>query len=128
LIVTSIVATGAGLRVAAFFIEGRAGITTVAAVLAVAAPVVIFLGLLHALYCYLVRGVRALDAWLLITSSGIAMISVIAALSGVGLAQCLVVLMLAPTVTVIGYEVLGYRHEVEALPDQMPEAADADGS
>jgi hypothetical protein len=38
------------------------------------------------------------------------MISVIAALSGVSMAQCLVVLMLAPAVTVIGYEVLGYRH------------------
>ena len=109
LIVTSIVATGAGLHVAAYFIEGRARITTVAAVLAVAVPVVIFLGLLHALYWYLVRSFRAFDAWLLITSSGIAMISVIAALFGVGMAECLVVLMLAPTVTVIGYEVLGYR-------------------
>src|SRR5882762_5519021 len=38
LIVTSIVATGAGLRVAAEFIEGRATITAVAAVLAVAVP------------------------------------------------------------------------------------------
>jgi hypothetical protein len=58
----------------------------------------------------LVRSVRALDPWLLITSSGIVMISVIAALSGVSMAECLVVLMLAPAVTVIGYEVLGYRH------------------
>ena len=63
----------------------------------------------------LVRRVRALDAWLPITSSGIVMISVIAALSGVSMAECLVVLMLAPAVTVIGYELLGYRHEVEAL-------------
>src|SRR5258708_14542723 len=39
LIVTSIVATGAGLRVAAYFIEGRAGITALAAGLAVAVPV-----------------------------------------------------------------------------------------
>jgi len=117
LIVTSIVATGAGLHVAAYFIEDRARITTVAAVLTVAVPVVTFLGLLHALYCYLVRSFRALDAWLLITSSGIVMISMIAALSGVSMAECLVVLMLALAVTVIGYEVLGYRHEVEALSD-----------
>jgi hypothetical protein len=53
-----------------------------------------------------------LDAWLLITSSGIVMISVIAALSGVSMAECLVVLMIAPAVTVIGYEVPGYRHGV----------------
>ena len=44
LIVTSIVATGAGLRVAAYFIEGRARIAAVAAVLSVAVPVGVFLG------------------------------------------------------------------------------------
>jgi presenilin-like A22 family membrane protease len=127
LIVTSIVATGAGLRVAAHVIEGGARITTVAAVFAVAVPVVIFLGLLHALYGYLVRRFRALDAWLLITSTGIAMISVIAALFGISLAECLVVLMLAPAVTVIGYEVLRYRHQVKALSDcRAQEVASSD--
>ena len=55
LIVPSIVATGAGLRVAADFIEGRATITAVAAVLAVAVPVGVFLGLMYALSHYLVR-------------------------------------------------------------------------
>src|SRR6202030_1804455 len=55
LIVTCIVATGAGLRVAAFFIEGRAAITAVAVVLAVAVPVGVFLGLMYALSYYLVR-------------------------------------------------------------------------
>ena len=117
LIVTSIVATGAGLRVAAYVIAGTARITPVAAVLGVAVPVVIFLGLLHALYHYLVRRFRALDASLLITSSGIAMISVIAALTGVGMAWCLVLVAAAPTVTVIGYEKLGYRNEGKARSD-----------
>jgi hypothetical protein len=55
LIVTAIAATGAGRRVAADFIEGRATITAVAAVLAVAVPVGIFLGLMYALSYYLVR-------------------------------------------------------------------------
>jgi hypothetical protein len=48
LIVTSIVATGAGLHVAAYFIEGRARIPAIAVVLAVAVPVAVFLGLLNA--------------------------------------------------------------------------------
>jgi hypothetical protein len=48
------------------------------------------------------------------TNSGFAMLSVLAALSGIGVAACLVILMLPPTVTVVGYEVLGYRHELEA--------------
>src|SRR3984893_14790743 len=102
LIVTSIVATGAGLRVAADFIEGRATITAVVLGLAVDVPVVIFLGLFHALYCYLVRSARALDAWLLIAAGGIMAVTLVAALFGVDVARCLVALMLAPTVTVVG--------------------------
>ncbi|MGH9410928.1 MAG: low temperature requirement protein A [Vicinamibacterales bacterium] len=113
LIVTSIVATGAGLHVAAFFIEHNARITVVGAVLVVAVPVVGFLGLLHALYYYLVRRFRAFDAYLLIASSGVAGIAVIAAAVNIRLANCLVILMLAPAVTVIAYEVLGYRRQPE---------------
>jgi hypothetical protein len=116
LIVTSIVSTGAGLHVAAFFIEDKAHIPVVGAALAVAVPVVAFLGLLHALYYYLVRRFRALDAWMLFASTGIALIAVIAASVGVSLPSCLVILMLAPAVTVIAYEVLGYRQQA-ALAD-----------
>jgi low temperature requirement protein LtrA len=111
LIVTAIVATGAGLHVAALFIEGKAHVTVVAAVLAVAVPVVGFLGLLHALYYYLVRRFHALDAWLLLASTSVAVIAVIAASGGVSLATCLMILTLSPTVTVVAYEVLGYRHQ-----------------
>jgi low temperature requirement protein LtrA len=110
LIVTSIVATGAGLHLAAYVIDRKSQITAAAAVLAVAVPVLTFLVLLHALYWYLVRRLRPLDAWLLITSSAVAMISVTAAWSGVSMTVCLLVLMLAPTVTVVTYELLGYRH------------------
>lgn len=111
LIVTSIVATGAGLHVAALFIEQKAQVTAIGAVLAVAVPVVGFLGLLHALSFYLVRRFHALDAWLLIASGGVAVAAVIAAAAGVSVAACLVILTLAPTVTVVAYEVLGYRHQ-----------------
>jgi hypothetical protein len=61
--------------------------------------------------------IRSLDAWLLITSGATVTVSIIAALSGVGMAACLVILILAPTVTVIGYELLGYPHTAEALSD-----------
>jgi low temperature requirement protein LtrA len=111
LIVTSIVATGAGLRVAAYLIDRKAQITEVGAVIAVAVPVMAFLALLHALYFYLVRRFRALDGWLLIASNGVGVIAVIAAGAGVSMAACLVILTLAPTVTVVAYEVLGYRHQ-----------------
>ena len=117
LIVTSIVATGAGLHLAAYFIDHQAHITAVAVVLAVAIPVLIFLMLLYGLCYYLVRRFHAFDARLLITSCAVAMFSVVAAWLGIGLGVCLVILMLAPTVTVVGYELLGYRRQAEALGD-----------
>jgi hypothetical protein len=105
LIVTSIVATGAGLRIAADFIEGRARITTVAAVLAVAIPVGVFLGLMCALSYYLIRRFYVFQAWLLIATGGVIAVTLVAALSGVDVPRCLVTLMLAPTITVVGSEV-----------------------
>src|SRR4030095_5733492 len=55
IIVTSIVATGAGLHVAALFIEHNAHIGPLATLLTAAIPVGIFLGSMYALYYYLVR-------------------------------------------------------------------------
>jgi len=110
-IVASIVATGAGLRLAAYFIDHQAHITATAVVLAVAVPVLIFIGLLAALYYYLVRTFHGSDAQLLLGSCGVAILSVVAARSGLGLGSCLLILMLAPAITVVGYETLGYRHQ-----------------
>jgi len=117
LIVTAIVATGAGLRLAAYFTHHEAHITAVAAVTAVAAPVLIFFVLLHALYYYLVRRFHPLDAGLMAASGAVAILSIVAAWLGISLGACLVILMLAPAVTVVGYEVLGYRHQA-ALADE----------
>ncbi len=115
LIVTAIVATGAGLHVAAYFIEHRTQISPLAAVLSVALPVGAFLGLTYALYYYLVRRFKAFQLWLLLGTVAVVAVTVTAALSGVSMARCLVVLALAPAVTVVGYEVLGYRHLANVL-------------
>ena len=110
LIVTAIVATGGGLHLAAYFIDHEAHITSVAVVLSVAFPVLIFLLLLHALHYYLARRLRAFDARLMSTSCAVAMLSIVAAWLGIGLGACLVILTLAPAATVVGYELLGYRY------------------
>jgi low temperature requirement protein LtrA len=109
LIVTSIVATGAGLRLAAYFIQGRARITALAAVLAVGIPVGVFLALMYALSYYLVRRFYLFQAWLLIATGAVGVATLVAALCGVDVARCLVILMLAPTVTVVASEVRGVR-------------------
>jgi low temperature requirement protein LtrA len=115
LIVTAIVATGAGLHVAAYFIEHRTVIGPLATVLSVATPVAAYIGLNYATYYYLVRRFDRLDVWLLTAIASILVASVVAAQSGIDVAKCLVILILAPAIIVVGYEGRGYRYEAEAL-------------
>jgi hypothetical protein len=53
--------------------------------------------------------------WLLIATAAVVAVAVTGALSGVSMAVCLVILMFAPAVTVVGSEVRGYRHQAESL-------------
>jgi low temperature requirement protein LtrA len=119
IIVTSIVATGAGLHVAALFIEHKAHIGPVATLLTAAVPVSVFLGSIYPLYYYLVRQLALLHVWLLSGTAAVVALAVIAAISGVDMAVCLVILTLAPFVTVVGYEVAGHRHQAEALQETI---------
>jgi low temperature requirement protein LtrA len=115
LIVTAIVATGAGLHVAAYFIEHKTVIGPLATVLSVAAPVAVYIGLIYVTYYYLVRRFYRLDAWLLTAIAVVLASSVVAAQSGIDVAKCLVILILAPAIIVVGYEGREYRYEEEAL-------------
>jgi low temperature requirement protein LtrA len=116
-IVTSIVATGGGLRVAALWIERGAKISAVAAVVSVAIPLAVFFGSLFALYFYLVRRFSLFDVSLALATAVVISVAVVAALSGMSTSWCLVLLMFAPIVTVLGYEVIGYRRQADALAD-----------
>src|SRR5262249_834364 len=111
LIVTAIVATGGGLHVAALFLQHEARIGPLATVLTVAVPVGVFLVMIYALYYYLVQRFDPSHVWLLAATAGTMAAAVVSALSGVDMAVCLVILMLAPAVTVLGYEARGYRHQ-----------------
>ncbi|MDA5192986.1 low temperature requirement protein A [Govanella unica] len=114
-IIAAIVATGAGLHVAAYFIHHKTQIGPVVTLLSTAIPVSVFLGSIYAIHYHLLRRFNAFQAWLLFASAAVVLVAVLAALSGVDMAVCLVILMLAPAVTVVGYEILGHRHEAEAL-------------
>ena len=72
---------------------------------------------IYAHYYYLVRRFDPFHLWLLIATAAVVAVAVIAALSGINMAGCLVILMLAPFVSVVGYEMLGYRHQAKALTD-----------
>ena len=115
LAIVAIVATGAGLHVAADAMKHEAHIGAVATLLASAIPVSAFLALLYGLYYYLVRSFDALHVWLLIATAAVVALSILAAAAGVDIAICLVILMLAPAVTVVGYEIWGHRLKGQAL-------------
>ena len=90
-----------------------------ATVLTVAIPVGIFLALIYWLYYYLVQRFDPFHIWLLLASAAVVAVAVAAAISGVDMAVCLVILMLAPAVTVIGYEQRGYRHQAQSLRAEL---------
>lgn len=115
MIAISIVATGAGLHVAAYFIEHSSTIGPLATVLSVALPVGAFLAMIYGLSYYLVRRFEHFEVWLLTATGGIVAVSVLAAMSGVSMARSLVILMLAPAVTVVGYEVSASRRRTSAI-------------
>jgi uncharacterized membrane protein len=109
------VATGGGLHAAAIFIEHKSHIGALATLLCVAVPVGLFLALSYALYYYLTRQPDRLHTWLLMITSAVVAAAVIAAITGVPLAFSLVILMLAPTVTVVGYEIWGHRQTLPII-------------
>jgi low temperature requirement protein LtrA len=115
LVFGSIVAVGAGLHVAALYIGHEAHIGATATVLTVAIPLVVFSLSLFALYAMLVMANDPFHVLLLVATVAVLVLAVVLAAAGVSMAVCLVVLMLAPVVTVVGYETIGHRHVMDHL-------------
>jgi low temperature requirement protein LtrA len=103
--VVSIVAIGAGFRVAAYFIAGKAHVGALATVLAVAIPVTIYIGSVYGLYYYLIRRFDRYQAWLLASTLVPIAIALVAVLARTDVPACLAFLVLAPVITIMGYEV-----------------------
>ncbi len=111
----AIVATGAGLHVAAYYIEHHSELSSVETVLSVAVPVATYIASIYLLYALLVRTVDAFHMLLLVLTAGVLVAAVWMADAGISMANCLLVVTLAPVVTVVGYELLGHRHAAEAI-------------
>jgi low temperature requirement protein LtrA len=115
LVIAAIVATGAGLHVAAYYIEHRSALGPLATLLATAIPVLVFLASVYALYAYLFRRLDPFHVALLLATAAVVVAAIVAARLGVDMAVCLTILMLAPAVSVVGYEAIGHRHLADAL-------------
>ncbi|MTD46809.1 low temperature requirement protein A [Conexibacter sp. W3-3-2] len=110
-------AMGGGLHVVAYLLEGKAKIGEVGVVLSVALPLALFLLALYAMVTAIFRSHDPLHLLLVALTVVVLLAGVGLAAAGVSVAVCLVVLMLAPIVTVVGYEVAGHRHLATQLAD-----------
>jgi low temperature requirement protein LtrA len=115
LIFGALAAMGAGLHVAALALEDEAKIGATGIVLSVAIPFTLYAAVFYVLYSLLMRTFDPFHLGLVAGTLAIIVASVVLAAAGVGISTCLVVLALAPAVTVIGYETLGHRHMAAAL-------------
>lgn len=106
----AIVATGSGLHTAAFFIQHHSDLGSVATVLAVAIPVLLYLVLVFVLYTSLLRSVDALHVVLVVVATAVLVAAVVLAATGTPMAVCLLVVSLAPMVGVAGFELVAHRH------------------
>jgi low temperature requirement protein LtrA len=111
----SLVAMGAGLHVAAYELEGKTTISDTATVLCTVIPVAIYVVAFYALYASFTHHTDPFHIGLLAGTAAVLVLAVVLAAVGVSIATCLVVVMFAPIVTVVGYETLGHRHVQDAL-------------
>ena len=111
----AIIATGAGLHAAAYYIEHHSELGSVETVLAVAVPVAVYIVSVYVLYAWLTRTVDTFHLFLVALTCVVLAIAVWLAASGISMANCLLVVTLAPMVTVVGYETLGHRHAADAI-------------
>ncbi|WP_183094672.1 low temperature requirement protein A [Nocardioides stalactiti] len=111
----AIVATGAGLHAAAYFLEGESRLGLVGIVLTVAIPLGLYLLALYLFYAIVSATFDPFHLLLLAGSAVLIVVPVVMAARDVDVTTCLLVLALAPWVTVVGYEIHGYRHNAEVL-------------
>jgi low temperature requirement protein LtrA len=113
----AVVATGAGLHVAAYLVEDKTELDVLDTLLTTAIPLAIYVLALYILYAYLSRTVDPFHFLLIGASAVLLGASVAMAAAGVSIEWCLLVLSLVPWVTVIGYETVGHRHNAQVIAD-----------
>ena len=117
----AIVATGAGLHAAAYYIEHHSKLGSVETVLTVAIPVAAYIASVYLLYMLLVRTRDVFHALLVAITAVVLVGAVLASGAGVPMTVCLLIVTLAPMVTVAGFEMLGHQHAAEAIAKSLAE-------
>jgi low temperature requirement protein LtrA len=110
LIFSSIAATGAGLHVAQYYLEGQSKLDSTGTVLTLVAPVAVFTGVIYLLYAVSMRAADSFHLLLLAGTAAVLVAAVVLANQGLPMPWSQVVVALAPVVTIVGYEAIGHRH------------------
>jgi low temperature requirement protein LtrA len=113
----ALVAVGAGLHVAALQVEHASVLGTSGTVLTVAVPVALYVASIYLLNYQLLRACDPLYLVLLGGSAIVVAGSIALSAAGVPTVWCLAALSLAPWVSVVGYETVGYRRGERMLEE-----------
>lgn len=115
----SIVATGAGLHLAGYYIEEHSQLGSVATVVAVAIPVGTYILSMFVVYSLLVGDFDVLHVVLMVLATAVLAGAVALAAAGISMALCLLVVTAAPVVVVVGFELVGHRHVGRAIAKRL---------
>jgi len=110
LLFAAIAAVGAGLHVAALYLEHHSGLGPTATVATTAVPLAIALVAISASYSHLLQAVDPYHARLLALSLVVIGASLAMASAGVPIVWCLLVLSATPLISIVGYELHGHAH------------------
>jgi low temperature requirement protein LtrA len=113
----AVVAAGAGLHVAAYLVEGKTELDVFGTLLTTAIPVAIYVLGIFVLYAYLTQTIDPFHFLLIGLSVAMVGAAVAMAAAGVSIEWCLLVLSLVPWITVVGYELVGHRHNARMLAE-----------
>jgi low temperature requirement protein LtrA len=111
----AIVATGAGLHTAAYYVQHHSEIGSIGTVFSVVIPVAVFIGMVYVVYGLMVRTWDSLHVFLVVLTAVVLAAAVVAAAAGVPMAVCLLIATFPPVVGVLGFELVGHRHAAAAV-------------
>jgi low temperature requirement protein LtrA len=114
-LIGAVVATGAGLHVAAYYLEEESKLGASATVLSVVVPVTVYMLGIFFIYALLTRTFDGFHVVLVAISAVFLAAPLVLAGGGASMAWCLIVLAVAPWVTVVGYELRGHAHNARVL-------------
>ncbi|WP_062385209.1 low temperature requirement protein A [Demequina iriomotensis] len=109
-IYSAIAAVGAGLHAVAYYLEHHSELDAVNTALTVAIPLCAYVVAVYMLFHLLLPGRDAVHLWLIVGTIACIAIGVVLAVAGASIAWAVLVLTVAPWISVIGYEVYGDGH------------------